>query len=89
MWSLFGTSVRRAWWTCVKGPHPRILSAGCAGGPRLTARLRCSRATTVRSSTVDPELEEEFVFLDSTGETPEACRVRVNPANLLGLTQLT
>ncbi|XP_029688051.1 nitric oxide-associated protein 1 isoform X2 [Takifugu rubripes] len=69
MWSVFGTSVCRALWICVKGPHSRILSAGCAGcarGPRLTQRLRCTHATTVRSSTVDPELEEEFVFVDST-----------------------
>uniref|UniRef100_A0A674P6W0 Nitric oxide associated 1 n=1 Tax=Takifugu rubripes TaxID=31033 RepID=A0A674P6W0_TAKRU len=69
MWSVFGTSVCRALWICVKGPHSRILSAGsagCARGPRLTQRLRCTHATTVRSSTVDPELEEEFVFVDST-----------------------
>lgn len=73
MWSVFGTSVCRALRICVRGPHSRILSAGsagCARGPRLSPRLRCTRATTVPSSTVDPELEEEFVFVDSTGETP-------------------
>lgn len=72
MWSVFGTSVCRALWICVKGPPSRILSAGCAGGPRLSQRLCCTHAPTVRSASVDPELEEDFVFVDSPGETPEA-----------------
>lgn len=72
MWSVFGTSVCRAW-TCVNVPHYRVLSAGRAGlvaaaRRRLTQRLCCTDAATVRSCTVDPQLEEEFVFVDSTGE---------------------
>lgn len=72
--TMFGTSICRVLRICVKVPHYRALSAGCAGSVaaaegRLTRRFCCTDASRVRGCTVDPELEEQFVFVDCTGET--------------------
>ena len=76
MLRVFQVSVRRALRSGVGFPVRRVATAGrtgsvlgseAAAGRCLTLQL-CSR---VRSCTVDPNLEEEFVFVDCTGETED------------------
>lgn len=71
--NMLGTSICRVLRVCVKVPPYRVLSAGCAGSlaaaeRRHARRWCCTDARRVRSCTVDPELEEELVFVDCAGE---------------------
>lgn len=79
MLKVFQVSVRRAVRSGVCSPARRVPAAGRAGpvpgsgaaAARGLTRQLCSRdGRTVRSCTVDPNLEEHFVFVDCTGETP-------------------
>lgn len=46
----------------------RIPCSGAAAGRALTRQLCSTDGRIVRSCTVDPNLEEQFVFLECTGE---------------------
>lgn len=51
-----------------------------AGGARFLTRQPCSAArNSVRSCTVDPNLEEQFVFVENAGETPRGGSRQVEP----------
>ncbi|XP_070769364.1 nitric oxide-associated protein 1 [Enoplosus armatus] len=75
MLTVFQVSVRRAVWRGLRFPARRVPAADCArsvpgseaaAGLGLTRQLGRRDGRTVRSCTVDPDLEEQFVFLDCT-----------------------
>ncbi|XP_042274311.1 nitric oxide-associated protein 1 isoform X3 [Thunnus maccoyii] len=70
MWKLLQVSLRSAGWRSVCFPARRLPAAGSR---RVPARQLCSRPAgggAARSCTVDPNLEEQFVFLDCTEDDP-------------------
>lgn len=84
MFAVLQVSVRRALRTGLRFPALRVPAAGCAGsvsgseaaGSGVRAVHGPDHGQVRRSCTVDPNLEEEFVFVDFTGEgrnvTPRA-----------------
>ncbi|XP_053179697.1 nitric oxide-associated protein 1 [Scomber japonicus] len=80
MWKLIQVSLRRAAGTGVRLPGPRFPgprlpapeAPGAPGAPGRPApgscRLLSTRTRASRSCTVDPNLEEQFVFLDCSDE---------------------
>ncbi|XP_070693017.1 nitric oxide-associated protein 1 [Pempheris klunzingeri] len=68
MLKVFQVSVRRAVWRSGCFPARRLPAAGpeAAAGRFLTRQLSSRDRRTVRSCTVDPSLEEQFVFVDCT-----------------------
>lgn len=72
MLKVFQVSVRRALRRGACFPEGRVPAAG---GARFLTRQPCSAArnsvgSSVRSCMVDPNLEEQFVFVEYAGETP-------------------
>ncbi|KAM9357199.1 nitric oxide-associated protein 1 [Symphorus nematophorus] len=71
MFRMFQLSVRRVLWRSVCSPALRVPAAGCAGSAphsevTAAALSRALSRRTNRSCTVDPNLEEQFVFVDFT-----------------------
>lgn len=50
---------------------------GAAAGRGLSRQLISRHGTAIRGCTVDPNLEEQFVFVDCTGETRRPGQVQV------------
>lgn len=81
MLKVFQVSVLRALRRGACFPEGRVRAAG---GTRFLTRQPCSAArhsvrSSVRSCTVDPNLEEEFVFVEYAGETPRGGSRQVEP----------
>ncbi|KAF3694290.1 Nitric oxide-associated protein 1 [Channa argus] len=66
MFQLLQVCVRRRLWKSVCFPSPRLLSAGSGSAPGLTRQLCSGDRRRIPSCTIDPKLEEQFVFLDCT-----------------------
>ncbi|XP_038554784.1 nitric oxide-associated protein 1 isoform X4 [Micropterus salmoides] len=80
MLAVFGVSVRRAVWRGARLHPRRVPAAGCAGsapgsgaaaGRGLSRQLISRHGTAIRGCTVDPNLEEQFVFVDCTDPDPD------------------
>ncbi|KAM7418259.1 hypothetical protein PAMA_017760 [Pampus argenteus] len=68
MWKVFQVSLRRVDWRGVRFTSRRLFPAGLG---RVSTRQLCNRpGQPARSCTVDPNLEEQFVFLDCTEDDP-------------------
>lgn len=82
MLKVFQVGVYRALWRGVNFPACCVRVAGSAGSGAATARaltplLYSTDRSTLRSCTVDPNLEEQFVYVDCTGETLRLCTRQV------------
>lgn len=71
MFQVFQVCVRRQLWSSVSRRFPAAGSAASVPGSGRAAvrQLRSRERDWVRSCTVDPDREEQFVFPDCTGET--------------------